>query len=498
MKTLDRQTLTNILAGLTLAVVVLPQAIAFSTALAGVPPEYGIYSAILGAFIIALLNPSKSFLGGPNSTQAAVIGTTLIPLAPQFSNSYIGYMLTLILIAGVIQVFIYSAKPVSRLFDLIPESVTSGIIAGIGFFLIYKSFSSFAGLPVNTQVFWPLMISWQTFLSVLEIGNQHAINIGLITFSVGIIAYNIPGLKPLYILLGLLAGTAYSLNATHLFGNENLLIEQVGNVSIPLVTPSLPTFDRTAMPDVISMIPGAITLAFIGVFQTVTAMRHMDRKTGEFNNVREGIRADAIANCILPFTSSLPTCGSYNRMSMLYNLGSRSKLAVFTSIIVLFSFTYFFMDLVSVIPIPALAAVVMLVGYNMISWDEIKVHLHSRVETVAFATSFMAIHVFGLFGAVIAGSLVSLIHFVWVRSHPRIVVKGDRVTVNDTIYYGSLPDLEKTLHGLKRTERKNEYDGVSIDVRNVHFICPEAKRFLANFEKKGGDLIASVAYERFS
>jgi len=94
MKTLDRQTLTNILAGLTLAVVVLPQAIAFSTALAGVPPEYGIYSAILGAFIIALLNPSRSFLGGPNSTQAAVIGTTLIPLAQQSSNSYIGYMLT--------------------------------------------------------------------------------------------------------------------------------------------------------------------------------------------------------------------------------------------------------------------------------------------------------------------------------------------------------------------------------------------------------------------
>jgi SulP family sulfate permease len=485
----NKQQFTDTLAGITLAIVVLPQAIAFSTALAGVPPEYGIYSAIIGTLIIALLNPSSSFLGGPNSTMSAVIGTTLIPLAPQFSNTYIGYMLSLIFIAGLIQIAIYAVKPVGRLFDLIPESVTNGIIAGIGFFLIYKSLPSFAGLPVNTQVYWLLMISWQTLLSVFEIGNMNAITIGLITFAVGITAYHIPVLRVWYIMIGLVTGTLYSQYIIHLHGNENLLIEQVGNISIPFISPSLPTFDRTSMPDIISMIPGAITLAFIGIFQTVTAMRYLDRKQGKYNNVRDGIKADAVANCILPFTSSLPTCGSYNRMSMLQNVGSKSKISVFISVLVLFGFSYLFADLLSIIPIPALAAIIMLVGFNMISWKDIRLHFFSKVEAVTFITSFMAIHIFGLFGAVIAGSLISLAHFVWLKSHPRIVFENDVVYVNDTIYYGSLPELEKIINQIiidPKYKHLTEQNNIVIDISNVHYVCPEAVRFLLAFELVGG------------
>src|SRR5918911_3106435 len=76
----------NLLIGLTLAVVTLPQAIAFSTTLAGLPPHFGIYAAIWGVLFTALFNPSRVFSGGPNTTMSASIGMTLLPIAPQYGT----------------------------------------------------------------------------------------------------------------------------------------------------------------------------------------------------------------------------------------------------------------------------------------------------------------------------------------------------------------------------------------------------------------------------
>src|SRR5687768_6330405 len=159
----------NLLVGLTLAVVTLPQAIAFSTTLAGLPPHFGIYAAIWGVLFTAMLNPSRVFSGGPNTTMSAAIGVTLLPVAPPFGADYIGYALFLLI------------RPLGRMLDLINEPIINGLICGIGLFLIFKSLTSFAGLPINTQGEWPLWIAWQSFLTVLEIGNLYAIEIGLVT-----------------------------------------------------------------------------------------------------------------------------------------------------------------------------------------------------------------------------------------------------------------------------------------------------------------------------
>src|SRR5262245_60804892 len=113
----------NLLIGLTLAVVTLPQAIAFSTTLAGLPPYFGIYAAIWGVLFTALLNPSRVFSGGPNTTMSAAIGVTLLPIAPPFGADYVGYALTLILLAGLIQLLFLLIRPLGRALDLISEPI---------------------------------------------------------------------------------------------------------------------------------------------------------------------------------------------------------------------------------------------------------------------------------------------------------------------------------------------------------------------------------------
>src|SRR5256885_168935 len=129
----------GLVVGLTLALVTLPQAVAFSVTLAGVPPHFGIYAAIWGVLFCAALNPSRVFHGGPNPAMSASIGVPLLPLAPPFGAEYMGLLLTLALMAGLIQLLFFLIRPLGRMLDLLSEPVINGMICGIGLFLIFKS-----------------------------------------------------------------------------------------------------------------------------------------------------------------------------------------------------------------------------------------------------------------------------------------------------------------------------------------------------------------------
>ena len=112
---------THLVVGLTLALVTLPQAVAFSVTLAGVPPHFGIYAAIWGVLFCTMLNPSRIFHGGPNTAMSATIGVTLLPVAAPFGAEYMGLALTLGFMAGLIQLLFYAIRPLGRMLDLISE-----------------------------------------------------------------------------------------------------------------------------------------------------------------------------------------------------------------------------------------------------------------------------------------------------------------------------------------------------------------------------------------
>src|SRR3954466_6930579 len=465
----------NLLIGLTLAVVTLPQAIAFSTTLAGLPPHFGIYAAIWGVLFTALLNPSRVFSGGPNTTMSAAVGITLLPVAPQYGTDYIGYALTLILLAGLIQLLFALIRPLGRMLDLISEPIIDGMICGIGLFLIFKSLTTFGGLPMNTEVEWPLWIAWHSLLAVLEIGNPSAIEIGLITLATCIVVQQFERLKSWAILAGITAGTLYSELLNHKLGLGATLVEQIGNLSsIRPFMPSVPTFSQEAMQDVVAIVPGAVTLALLGLFQTVAAMRRMSRKAGGFTDSRAAIFSDAITNCALPFLSSLPSCASFNRMWLVHKLGIHSRITIASSAVLLLLLVLFFAPVIAIIPMPAMAAIIMLLGANMLKWEDIKPHVTNRREAVVFIGAFLAVLFLDLFGAVLVGCLLAIAYSKWEQAHPNISLHGDVLKIRGNIYYGSLPVIEKVYH-----QALSATDKLVIDFSQVYYIDPEGMRWLA-------------------
>lgn len=475
-----RNYLNDLLIGLTLAAVVLPQAIAFSTTLAGLPPSFGIYATIWGTLFTAMLNYSKVFHGGPNSAMSALIGVILLPVAPQFGVDYMGYAMTLVLAAGVVQLIFFSIKPLRRMLDFISEPVINGLICGIGLFLIFKSFASFAGLPINTEVEWPLWITWQTFIAAIEIGNLYAIQIGILTLVTIVLIRQVKMLKSWSILFGIYAGTLLSEYFIATKGAENLLLEQTANLSnLMILTPSIPLFTQEALPDIIRILPGAVTLALLGLVQTVAAMRRMNRKEGEFIDSKNGIYADGVSNCVLPFLSSLPSCASFNRMGLMHSMGTHSRLAAASSAVFLLVFVIFFSDWIAIIPISSMAAVIMVVGANMISWQDIKAHFENTPERVVFLTSFASVHVFGLFGAIVVGAILALGYAQWVKSHPSISLQNNVLTIRGNIYYGSLPVIESLYK-----QALEKHRSLTLDFKNVHYIDPEGLRWLESVKHR--------------
>jgi SulP family sulfate permease len=466
---------STLVVGLTLAVVTLPQAIAFSTTLAGLPPYFGIYAAIWGVLFTALLNPSRVFSGGPNTTMSAAIGVTLLPIAPQYGADYIGYALTLILLAGLVQLLFVLIRPLGRMLDLISEPIINGLICGIGLFLIFKSITTFAGLPVNTEVEWPLWIAWQSLQAALEIGNLYAIEVGLITLGASLIARQLDALRNWAILIGVIAGTGYSELLNARFGLENTMIEQIANLSsIGFVQPSLPLFKQEAMPDIIAILPGAVTLALLGLFQTVAAMRRMNRKIGGFTDSRKGIFADAVANCVLPFLSSLPTCASFNRMWLVYRMGGQSRLTSAASAVFLLLIVLFLGGVIAIVPMPAMAAIIMLLGANMLNWEDVKPHLKDRRERVVFIASFLSVLFLDLFGAVIVGSVLAVAYSKWEQAHPKISLTGNVLKIRGNLYYGSLPVVEAMYH-----DAIGKVDDLVLDFSECYYIDGEGIRWLA-------------------
>jgi SulP family sulfate permease len=461
--------------GLTLALVTLPQAVAFSVTLAGVPPHFGIYAAIWGVLFCSLLNPSRVFHGGPNTAMSATIGVTLLPTSPPFGAEYMGLALTLGLMAGMIQLLFFIVRPLGRMLDLISEPVINGMICGIGLFLIFRSLTTFGGLPLNTEVEWPLWIAWQSFLAVLEIGNLHAIEVGLITLVTCVVVQQFDRLRNWAILFGIAAGTLYSQYLNVRLGPQNTLIEQIGNLSsIGFVFPSLPSFNQEAMPDIIAILPGALTLALLGLFQTVAAMRRMNRKAGGFTDSRKAILSDAVSNCLLPFLSSLPTCASFNRMWLVHKLGNHSRIAIASSALLLMLLVLFLADLIAIIPMPAMAGIIMLLGANMINWEDIKPHLQSRPEAMVFMASFLSVLFLDLFEAVLVGSVLAIAYSKWEQAHPNISLRGNVLKIRGNIYYGSLPVIESTYH--TAIARIGE---VVIDFSECYYIDQEGIRWLA-------------------
>ena len=471
-------------AGIISAILILPQAIALAT-LAGMPPEYGIYTSIFPVIIAALWGSSWHTLSGPNTAVCVLIAFSIAPFANVGNEFYVGYVLALTFMVGVIQLSLGLFK-LGTVLDFISHTVIAGIILAVALVMIVSAMSSFLGVLSNLDE--PFVVKLYQLINDIPRANLYAVIVGLFTVIPGLIARKY--VRRYSLIIAVLTGSisCYFLNL--LFGSATTRIDMVGHLSMSLLPFSTPRFDLESLYVIKELITSAFAIAFLGLMQTVVISRSIASKSGQQIDTNQEILGQGVSNLISPFVSSFASSGSFNRSAAHYDVGAKTPMAaVYASLLLLlivFSSTW----LIAYIPMASVAGVLILVGYTLIDIPSIKKMLQTRQEATIFSLTFLTALGFGLNTGVFIGLFLSLVFYLWYASTPNIMVQTNTardgrpvyvVTIDGNLFFGSIRPIERTLSNIGDATDSNiillKTDHITyLDMPGASMIAEEVKK----------------------
>jgi sulfate permease, SulP family len=344
----------DLIAGLTVGLVALPLAMAFGIA-SGVPPQAGIYTAVVAGFLISALGGSRVQIGGPT-------GAFVVIVAGIVAKFGVSGLLIVTLMAGVMLI-VMGATGLGTAVKFIPRPVTIGFTNGIAVLIVSTQIKDFLGLktgPVPSE-----------FAGRMRLLAQHLSTVHWPTFALAVLSLAIVVLWPRITrrvpgsIVALLGCTA----AVALLG---LPVETIGSKfgGIPQGLPpfSLPAF-RPEL--IIPLLPSALTVAFLAAVESMLSAVVADSMTGDRHNSNVELIAQGIANLASPLFGGIPATGAIARTATNVRSGSRTPVAGIVHALTLLAILLIAAPLARFVPLATLAAVLFVVAYNMGEWREI-------------------------------------------------------------------------------------------------------------------------------
>ncbi len=415
----DANTLrADLIAGVLGALLVLPQGFAFAS-LAGLPPEYGLYTAIVPCVIAALFGSSWHVVSGPTNANSLALFAMLVPLAVVGSPPYIQLALAVTVLVGVMQ-WLIGALRLGSIANFISPSALRGFTSGAAALIALHSLADVLGLAApaghGTRA---LFVHLGEHLGALR---PAALVVAACTLAVVLLARRFlprwPGM-----LLGLLAGTAlaYALNRASLWPNGGT-VAVVG--SIPAIWPRfhLPAVQIEALPELLSI---AFALTIVALGQSISIAKLVAARSGQAIDANREFRGQGLSNIVGGFFSSYVSCGSLNRSLPNLEAGARTPLAaVFASLwlLVLLAFTA---PLLALIARPVIAALLLAVAWSLFDlpgWR--RLWRDGRDDFVIAAVTALATVTIRLEMAILLGTILSLVVYLHRTSRPHMRVMG--------------------------------------------------------------------------
>ncbi len=506
----NRQTLKDdSAAAFTNAAVVLPQGIAFA-AIAGLPPQYGLYTAMVTPIIAALFGSSWHLISGPTTAISVVIFATLSSIHEPGSAAYIQAVLTITLMAGVFQLLM-GVVHLGQLVSLVSHSVMVGFTAGAAILIALTQISGFLGQklprPEDIQAFMSAL--WE----VLPDTDVYVFSIAIGTLVSTLVCKKIFPKWPNY-LVGLLFGglLAYAIDA-----------REHGVQFVQAVSTSVPPFGvpELSLDSVRSLSSGAFAIALIGLLEAVSIARAISLKSKQPLDSNQEIIGQGLSNIGGSFFSAYLGSGSFTRSALNYESGAKTPMAAIFASLFLFIILMVIAPYIVYIPIPAMAGLIMLVAWRLINFKEIKHILTSSMsESVVLIVTFLAVLLVNLEFAIYAGVMISLSMFVRRTMRPGLPLNVPNAKVpgrpfmspilwklpecpqaifariQGSLYFGAVEYLEKEFRRLEKERPDQKHFGlmldgaVGVDLAGAELLIEESKRR----EARGGRLYLAVRY----
>ncbi len=491
----------DVSAGLTVGMVALPLAMAFGIA-SGVPPEAGIYTAIIAGFLISVFGGCRVQIGGP-------AGAFIVIIYGIIAQYGLSNLLIATIGSGII-LFLMGLFKLGSFIRFIPVSIVIGFTNGIAVLIGLSQVKDFLGLTIDKMPagFFGQIEALASHVSTF---NPYAFGVALVSFLVVMFwpkgyAMNGPAWKRW---IAHLPGTVIVLVlSTVIVSAFNLPVETIGSKfgGIPQKLPDL------AIPDLsFSALRGLVgpmlTIALLGAIESLLCARVSDAMTDDRHDPNQELMGQGIANFIVPFFGGIPATGTIARTVTNIKSGAASPIAGVVHAVTLLVVILAAAPLASDIPLSALAAILMFVSWNMGNWKEFsRLKAMTMSYKVTLVTTFLLTVIFDLTVAVEVGLVISCVFFIYrMNTLTRVVPETlpfdmpagvEAWKLTGALFFGSVSKLEG-ITDPKRLTAKDAAKVVILDFTDLLNIDNSAMDILAVYiralKRRGHELIIAGA-----
>jgi SulP family sulfate permease len=485
----------DVIAGLTGAAIVLPQGVAFA-AIAGMPPEYGLYTSMVPAVIAALFGSSWHLVSGPTTAASVIMFASLSGIANPGSAHYISLAITLAFMVGVLQLVMGMVR-LGALVNFISHSVVVGFTAGAACLIAAKQASSFFGIaiPAGSHLVESVQFLWlfREYLHPLVSA------VAIITLLTGILTHRRFG--GMSMIVALIAGSAAAALFNFAFGEQTSGIKMVGALPQNLPPLSMPDFSLETLRQ---LSPLALAMTLFALTEAVSISRSISLKSGQAIDGNQEFIGQGLSNIFGSFFSSYVATGSFNRSGANYDAGARTPLAAALAGVLLVALVLVVAPLTSYLPKAAVAGLLFLVAWRLINFSQIRKILSADTnEAIILAIVFFGTVFFSIEFAILAGVILSLMIFLRKTSRPRLsprvpdpesktrkFIYGQFLPecpqlkilrLDDSLYFGSVAHVGELLRRYREhyPEQKHLFlltKGISqVDVAGAELLVTEAR-----------------------
>ncbi|MBP3440244.1 MAG: STAS domain-containing protein [Tidjanibacter sp.] len=398
----------DLMAGIIVGIVAIPLAIAFGIA-SGVGPTEGLVTAILAGFIISALGGTKVQIGGPTGAFIVIV----YGIIQQFGLA--GLAIATVM-AGVMMVLMGVFK-LGTIIKFMPYPIIVGFTGGIAITIFSTQMNDLFGMGI-ADVPANFIDKWACYFANLDKVNFWALGVGLL--SIVIIAITpkfskkIPGSLLAIVVMTLACWLLKKY--TDIAGVES--IKTIGDLyELPHGLPQfrLPALaeGETFFSTVQAVLPAAFTIAMLGAIESLLSAMVADGVVGDRHNSNTELIANGVANMVVPFFGGIPATGAIARTMANINNGGRTPVAGIVHTLVLLLVLLFLGGLVSLIPMPCLAGVLIVVSYNMSGWRTIRsMCRQSRGDIAVLFLTLLLTVIFDLTIAIEVGLILAVVLFI--------------------------------------------------------------------------------------
>ena len=494
----DRETLrADAVAGLIGAIVVLPQGVAFAT-LAGLPPQYGLYAAIVPAIVAAVFGSSWHLVSGPTNVISIFIFASISTLAIPGSPEYIKLVLTLTFLTGLFQLAMGLAR-MGALVNFISHTVIVSFTAGAACLIFATQVKNFFGVDIPRGA--SFTDTWYHLALVVDTINPYVTAVGVVTLVAAIASRRFFPRFP-YMITAMVAGTACAVALDQIFGKSITNIATVGAIPGSLPEWSYPDLSADTLK---KTLPVALAVTILALTEAVSIARSIAVKSGQRIDGNQEFIGQGLSNVVGSFFSAYASSGSFNRSGLNYEAGARTPLAAILAALFLVAVLLLVAPLVSYLPLAVMAAILFMVAYSLIDAAYIRaVFRTSRQETVVMALTFFAALFADLEFAIYAGVLMSVMLYLTRTSRPLILdVKPDpapdsyhftadsglsdcpqlkMVRINGSLFFGAVDHVQRYLEEIDERNPGQKHvlamaSGINfVDMAGAEMLAHEARR----------------------